>query len=406
MSGLSRLQAGSRFDRGVTAPVHGHRRRASAQDDYCRVMVRIGGEAAVGAGKYRLALAAGCIDDSTLGTRLAGVGGIDFDERPAALRQLVIELGGERAPALRQDAAVQPALALTRRAHTRNLQILDHYETEAVGNGPAHLVLPVTADAGDASGQPSHAAELLAPPSGSAIAATEYLLSTAALPVEPGQVRKVERLAVGERETDGDSTINADRRIIVCRRAMLNFTDESDMPAQSISADCDVQHATNDRARPPELDPSKARQANGGPSAIDHANGHLLGLEPETVMVAAPPICRKPGTASEKPSESFIQITQGLVQAAGWNRPDPIDIAPERGHFPALAGKVQSAACRGSILPPEVSALLKCEIVNEPHHASPLPERSFLLKSRCQPIAKSAVDHLHFLSSSWVSDND
>lgn len=110
MNGLSRLQTGSRFDGRATASLHGHSRRASPENVDCRIVIGIGAEPTFDAGKGCLALAVASVDSPAGRTALRREGGIDLYQRPAALFQFVRQLGGERAPALFEDRAIEAAL--------------------------------------------------------------------------------------------------------------------------------------------------------------------------------------------------------------------------------------------------------------------------------------------------------
>lgn len=392
MNSLSRLSHGSRFDGRATASLHGHQRRASPQDNQSSIRVGIGAESAFDTGEGSLALTASAVHGSAGRTGLRAVGGIDLDERPAALPQLVRQFFSKGAPALVENRAIEPAFASPAGAHIRDFQIFHNHRPETRSDVPAYAMLPVGARAGDLGGDAGDAAQSLPAPIRSLRSAAEDTLSAPLLPIQPRQIGKAETLAVGQCEAHRDSTVDADARMFVGRSFVFDLAGKANVPAQDISTDGSADNSATNSSCVTIADPSNLGDSHFAPAPIDPARRKVATLEAETVVYALLPRCRKT-SASKKLPESIVKVAKSIGQRICRYGGYPINFGPQFRDLAALTHKIESASGCRPILPPKIPPLLQAKIVNEARCTHPSVEGSFLFGGYRQAVSKRAMNH-------------
>lgn len=385
MTGLSRHPIGSRFTGGVTAPLHGHSRRASPEYVDCSVVVGIGAESACHTDEVGLALATSFVHGSAGRTGLRCVGGIDLYERPAALLQLVAEQDGKGAPALRQDRSVQAALATTARRHVRYFQILEHDSPKTFSYRIRGSMLPVAPDTSHLRRQHAQLCLLLAASDRASLAAGQ-LAPRSFYPMLNGTHGwQLEHLSVRQGQRLGDAPIYTNCRVVICWRLVIHRAGKADMPAIRVSYNCCPFSLAMDRPGASKLHPSNLWKPNGTPSAIDRSYGNMMPRYPEAIIIAFPARFRVASSTSKEAGKGIVQISQGLMQTVSGNSADPFNFCSQGGHFPPLADKVEALASA------ERPALLKSQVVNKARDASELRHQLSLFWRRIEAKLEGAV---------------
>ena len=393
----------SRFNGCLTASLRAHRRGVSPQYVNRRVVVGMGFEATMSATEDRLALATSAVNGSAFRTRLARVSGWDFNQRPAAIFKFVGKDGFERVPALIEDRSIEASLRANTatwgfnrsgrtRGHIGDLQVLHDNRSEPARDVQRGAVMPIPADTGALGGQSGAFAELPQPTLGAFLAPRKDALSA---PVPTVYGRKARRdgqmLACRERKRIGYATVNADAWADVHRSDIFDLTGKGNMPAECIEFDCDVIDRPAKWARVKKLYPSDFRQSHNAPLAVQALHLDFAALKAESVVYPSLTWRRIAGSTLEEIAEGFIQIQQCLLLAGLRNGSDPIVLRSQSSQFLRLREIAQQPSSLSLILPPEVTALLKSQIIDQPAHTSELLEQFSLAGSGCELIAEATM---------------
>lgn len=386
---------GARFIGTATGSLHA--RRASAENVDRSIDVGIRGEPAVSASEAGLALSARFVDDAAIAARLAGVGGIDLRERPAALLQFVRQFSLEGAPTLRADVAIQAALVWSARRHGDDVQIFQSDRAETPRNLSSGAMLPIGSDAGDPCGNAGRTPTLLSVSVGTALAARENALSLRPSPFQVPRARRGQQFARGKSKRVRNAAVDTNRGQRARRCIVLDLYREADMPAKSIMGDGRVHNLAANGSCVAVLDQTYFRQSDRGPTPALSADSDVLALEAETVVDALASMLGEAGPTREEVGHRSIKVAQRLRERHAWNATDPINLSPQLCNLASLSGEIEDDSV-GPRLSPKVASLLQSEIVNEAGHARDLPEPFFLLGRRRKAITKGPLNHVLFLA--------
>lgn len=388
-----RATNGSRFNGDVTASLHAHRRRASAQNVDGRIRVRVGGETTVATSEAGLALSARFVDGPAIGTRLTGVGRIDLNERPAALFQFIGQGGFKRAPALLKNASIESALSLAGARHVDRLKVLYRHGSKPLSDVERCLVSPVISNASNLGREATDAKPLLTVAIGSTHTAGKDALSAFLTPVEPNRVRCGQKLSGGQRQGVRHAAVNADRRQTVGWRLVLDLARKGDEPSSGAAGNRSAHHAPTYRAGVAVFHPAQVRYSDRRPLLVDWARTDGVTLAAEAVVDALAPRGRVAGSTSKEVRKSPVEITQSLCQRRDGGSSDPINLSAKLGHLVALIDEVEAAPATAKDPP-----LLQGQIVNEAGCSGELCEPFSLLGCRINPVSERPLNHGLFLA--------
>lgn len=383
-------------------PLREQNRRASPADLQGRVGVGMGTMPTMDAGKDRLALAALCIDDTAGRTGLRSVRGGDVDQPAPCGFEFVIEHGGKLPPALVQDRSIEACLltyatpwrlvrALGAGRHLGDTQILDGHKTEPARDVRAGDVVPVRAHTGAEGAQAGNATPLFGVAPRTPLAPCQHLLSLSDAPIDGQGVGHLHMLTVGQAERIGDASVDSD-----CgkRCGFDGFTDISHKrhaPLAVVPGDGDCLRVSYDGPREAELEPAQVvPQKHSAPFSVQNLERRLHGFETEAVVQAQPSRRWVAGGPLEERSEGPVEIVESRFLRCSGGLSDPVEIPSEVRQFPALAEHGNVAAFVLPILPPEVPALLKRQIVDQARYADPLTQGLSLGGRRMQGEAEAA----------------
>ena len=77
---------------------------------------------------------------------------------------------------------------------------------------------------------------------------------------------------------------------------------------------------------------------------------------------------------------------------------NPVEFFAQHGQFTGLGPVVDGVPCTGLELPPEIAALLKCNLVNKATNASKLHEQGCLFVTRMQFVLIAASFHAVYIA--------
>jgi len=382
-----------------------HRRRVPAQDIDCSVVIGMGAKAAMLTDKDRLAFTALPVYGSASRTGSRGIGGIDPAQVSAMLFDFVGKDGLEAEPALIENAPVQSGLladhatrlvncAFGRSRHVPDFQVFKNDRAEAPGQIERCPMLPVAADAGTSRGQFGGTAQRLGPADGAALAtARKAMCGTLASLDGLKRARHGQALAIGQGKRIGDAAINADGRADIGRNDMRDLAGKRDMPAKRVQGHGCVLDRAAQGPRVAELHPADLGQTHGGISAIELLDLNLAALKTERVVYGLAARRGIAGSALEEVGICLVEVAQRLLLACLRYGSNPVVLRPQDGQFPCLRHVIESPSGLTLIVPPEIAALLKSQIVDQAAHAGELPEQDFLLGRWTQLEAEAAKDH-------------
>jgi hypothetical protein len=399
------VQSSSRFNGRLTASLRAHRRGVSPQYVNRRIVVGMGFETAMSAAEDRLALATSAVNGSAFRTRLARVGGRDFNQRPAALFKFVGKDGLERVPALIENRSVKTGLCadaapwgLNRsgraRGHVGDLQVLHDDRSKPARDIQCGTVMPVPADTSALGRQAGAPAELLQSSLGAFLATRKDALSAPVLTVyrrEGG--RDGQMLAIRKCEGISHASVNADAWKIGDGRNMVDFASEADMPAKWIKCNRCIPNLALGGACTSEFDPANLRDSHSRPLSIELLYASFDALEAEAIVLAFSAWPRVRAASREKILIRPIQIAKGLVLAGGVNRRYPSILGAQLCQFATLRSKANVLSIGAKILSPKVTPLLKPQVVNQPTNTCELLEQYLLFGRRSELVAESTENH-------------
>lgn len=368
--------------------LHAHRRRVSAQYVDRSVVVGVGTETAMSAGKDRLAFAALPVNGSALRARLRRICRVDQHKRAAPLFEFVGKDGGECSPTLVQDTAVKPGLLsdltawlLSRPArgacHVFDLQVFDDDSAKPIGNRSTDLVVPIAADAGATSREFCHTSQLFASAVGPLLSACEDLLRRSMQPFDGIEAcRQGQVFTRRQHKGCGHATINADRRAYVGRYHMLNLASETDMPTSLLGSYCDILDLPGHGSRVAKFYPSDLRKLHLRPFAIKTPDLNLAPEKTKRVIGPFPARFWITGSSCKKVLEGSIKIANSLLGASLRDVLNPVIFRAQCGEFSTLFSKIYAVGSAPYL------TLFQGQIVHQAANASELPELAFLAGRR------------------------
>lgn len=391
--------------------LHAHQRRVPTQDVYRSVVVCMSVEAAMLAGKDRLALAAFPVYGSALGTGLRRVCGIDFQERPASLGKLVNQQRFKRVPSLIKDGSVQPSFAFDHAAgrgsgHFLYAQILNNNMAKAPRNVGASLMLPISAYARSASRKPSGASKRFGMSYGPAFTSSRRALCRTVSSLNGFECRR-DRQAFpgGKHQRVGDAPINANIGPNVLNDCVLNLASEHNVPTERVKYDCYILDCPAHGARVAEFNKPDLWKFDHAPFGIEAPDLTQATGEPERVIDAALARGRMARGSAKEVDECFVEVAQRLLLASLRNVCDPVKSGSQVSQLACLSDVIQRTPVRVLILTPELPSLFQSKIVDQSANARELPKRDLLSIGRLKSISEAAKDHALNLERSQVIRN-
>ena len=159
--------------------------------------------------------------------------------------------------------------------------------------------------------------------------------------------------------------VNADLRRQGCgRRIMLNREVEADMPTARSEIDRGVVQCASQRPCVAVSHPAGLGQTDLGPLGIQLASLDFTALKAERVVDAMP---SEPGVfydVIEEVGVGSVKVAQSLLLRSNMDSANPVEFFAQHGQFTGLGPVVDGVPCTGLELPPEIAALLKCNVVN------------------------------------------
>lgn len=309
----------SRFNRGVTAPVHA--RQTLPEYINRSVVIGIHGVAATLAGEARLALTALLVDGATVRTGLRGIGGIDLDKRPAAFFEFVGQHIFYAAPAYVEDRSIKAtlprnALIAGAGSHVAGFQILDDNRAVVSANSGGRLVLPIAPNAsrfglelGDNKALVKVAVRALLPTSQDALLFGDE-------PVDASEVGCLEFGSIGASKGDANAAINTDGGQRASRSLVVAQHTDAREPNSIFHNDTARTSLTEYRASVAEFNKPNLRDVERRPFPISTLKAKVLALHFEGFVSACFPESRK-AAAFEKLGERLVQILKRPVLTVG-----------------------------------------------------------------------------------------
>ena len=364
-------------------------RRASSRshgtpcrDIPCRVQVSIGGIGAGDTAEESLALATLRSNVSARRTTLAGEGGIDW---LYSFHSLVFRPSREYRPSGVVDGSIETCLlldvapgtvdgALRRADHIRHPEILDPDRVVLAGDGSGRLLHEVLAPVGRTSME-------LRQPSFRASAS----IGAEPTPAErtsrfPG-VQRLGRLvagAVGQRESDGDATVDTHDRAVAGTVQRSRDDRECDMPTPGRIQLHAVGIPFGQRSGTPESFPANLRYQDPGPTAADLFHPQGSWTDDAETFVSTPLAPCWPSMAATPPvRHSLREIPQRLLLHRVRARTQPLGCGTSIGQLPTLRHIVRDML---SMMP--IPQLLYGEVPYEPSVVTRLREQHRLLGRR------------------------
>lgn len=402
---------GSRFNGRLTATLHAQLRNASPEYLNSRIRVGVGLVPTVDATEDRLALAASGVNDTAGGARLRRMGRGNGHDSTATLLRFVAQDVCELTPPLAQDRAVEPSLladvparlvrgTASGNGHAGYVQVLDADHAVALCDTQGGPVTEVSPDRGGPRVQASNAAEAASAPLRATLCPGERAL----LPPHSGGnrsqgFRQPEDFPRGQRERVGHAPVYADRGAGVDGSVALKASGDADIPATARVDHRHIAQIASEGPGGPVADTSEFRERDLSPFPAQRTESAFLCHDPETVVLPATPRLRVLFPTREEADESPIKVSERLLLRYPVDRCYPAHFCAEGGQLGALATEGHSAAVHSLVLPPEVSALLKGQVVDQPTHTDALKEQGFLLWRWVQ-IEAVGPEHIRFLSRS------
>src|SRR5215207_7546600 len=404
--------SGSHFTGLLMQTLHAQRRCVPPPHDVlCRVAVGVVAVPALNAREARLALTTSRVHGTAGRTGLRRVGRIDLDDPAATLLHFVGEDQLKRAPALRQDGAVETSLlpdqtprigkgARRRGGHGPDAQVLQHHDAEPPGDLERSAVVEVTSDASRTGLETRNPLPLPSIAARASLAPGKRALRPALGGLNPIQARRHgQHLARGQGEGVGHAPVDPDDGAEILRSVVLNLAGEGDVPSVRPARDGHILDIALDRAGIAELHPTDLRQAHGAPFPVQAAGFDLPAGEAEGVVDTFLARRRIAYPAAEEVGEGFVEVAQRLLLAGDVDGLDPVVLCSEARQFSGLLNIAET------VRPAPRRPLLQGEIVDEAAYARELAEQGFLLSGRTQLEAEAAGDHPETLQIGLRSRN-
>lgn len=403
---------GSRFTGRLKAMPFLHERGASAHNVPSRIGVGVIAMITGDALEDRLALTASGVNDTTFGARLRRVGGGDVNQPPAGGFQLVLQLAGKDAPALRQNGTVQTSLLRNpparlldgsprTRRHSADVQLLQHDQSEPTGNASAGDVQMMRPHSRDLGGQPGDGLALLRVPSRATLTSCECSLRTPPPLLQSGEIGEANVLSVRQGKRGCDASVNADSAL-AAKGSSGHVGREDHLPALIGDLNGDIHHLATEAPGASIFHPTNTWKSNLGPLRVQITPRQILPRQANALMN---PLPSEVGiaAAAEEAGECLVEITQRVFQTGARHCAYKIELPSKVSHLERLLPPRNGLAGRGPILAPKVPPLLQGEIVNEPCDANPLTQNVSLTYGWIKAEAEAAVHDVKF-SRSLESD--
>lgn len=389
---------GSRFNGSVTGCLH--ERRASPLDIDGSIVIGVERETTVPTSEAGLALSACFVDGSTFRTGLRCVGGINLNQRPAALLQFVGQDALKRAPSLFKNASIEAALSFAGSRHVDDAKVLQRDRAEPLRYVESDLVPPVGSATGNLGGDPAKPPLLLPVTDRSSDAARENALRSCFPALQVREVRRGQKLSGGQRERVSNASIDANARECAGRGFVLNGGGKAHEPPKSCSAEGGALNFAPHFSSVAQFDPAKVRDANLCPAAVNWPNANIVKLAPKAVVDA--PLARAWVSAllGEKGGKSLIEIAQGAGERAARNRSYPFYATAELGHFPRLRETIDASSTAT-----KHPSLFERKIIHKAGRADDLVQAIGLLFGRIKTVLERALNHVSFLVSMSAKNN-
>ena len=391
--------------------LHDHKRRVPPQNVYCCIVIGIHVVPAMVTDKSRLVLTTFSVYGPAFRTGLRCVVSRYLAKVSAPFFQFVAKQGFEDMPTLTQDRPVQPRLlahhtprigksAFGTGSHTLDVELFKHHGAKAFAKIPRNPVMvPVLADAPLTGLYGRDTASLSGVSDGPAFSASKHTLSLSLFAVKHGKAgRQGQHLARGQCQCFRHPAVNSDLRRQGCGgRIMLNREVESDMPTARNEIDRDVVQYASQRPCVAVSHPANLGQTDLGPVGIQLASLDFTALKAERVVDAKPSESGVFCDAIEEVGVGSVKVAQGLLLRSNMDSANPVVFFAQHGQFTSLGQVVDGVPCTGLELPPEIAALLKCNVVNKATDASKLHEQDCLFITRMQFVLIAASFHAVYI---------
>ena len=391
--------------------LHDHKRRVPPQNVYRCIVIGIHVVPAMATDKSRLVLTTFSVYGPAFRADLRCVVSRYLAKVSAPFFQFVAKQGFEDMPTLIQDRPVQPRLlahhtprigksAFGNGSHTLDVELFKHHGARAFAKIPRNPIVPVLADAPLTGLYGRNTASLFGVSDGPAFSASKHTLSLSLFAVKHGKAgRKGQHLARGQCQCFRHPAVNTDLRRQGCgRRIMLNREVESDMPTARSEIDRDVVQCASQRPSVAVSHPADLGQTDLGPLGIQLAILDFTALKAERVVDATPSESGVFCDTIEEVGVGSVKVAQGLLLRSNMDSANPVVFFAQHGQFTGLGRVVDGVPCTGLELPPEIAALLKCNVVNKAADASKLHEQGYLFVTRMQFVLIAASFHAVYIA--------
>ena len=390
--------------------LHDHRRRVPTQDIDRSVVVGMGAKAAGATVERRLAFAALSVHGSAGRTGLRGVARINLAQVSAPFFKFVGQHSLEAIPALVKDRPVQARLlenlgsgclrrSLGAAGHVADSKVFQNDRAVAARKGETCLVPPILSDTRRARLQGRNTATGFGVARRATLSARHGALCPALCSLDlldtSGQSQMFPR---GERQRICNTPVNSNSGQVIGRGGVLDLTGKGDMPAVSRRADRYILDSAAQGPGVTELHPANLGQTRSRPLAVQAFRLDLPPLKAEGIVHSFPAWRGIACTAREEVDVSPVQIAQRLLLRCHMHRSDPVKLRAQHRQFTRLRDVVKLSSHVSLVVTPPVASLFKGKVVNQPHHASKLPEQNFLFRRRRELVSKGAVDHIASLA--------
>ena len=357
--------------------LHDHKRRVPPQIVYRCIVIGIHVVPAMATDKSRLVLTTFSVYGPAFRTGLRCVVSRYLAKVSAPVFQFVAKQGFEDMPTLIQDRPVQPRLlahhtprigksAFGTGSHTLDVELFKHRGAKAFAKIPRNpIMVPILADAPLTGLYGRDTASLSGVSDGAAFSASKHTMSLSHFAVKHGKAgRQGQHLARGQCQCFRHPAVNTDLRRQGCGRSiMLNREVEANMPTARGEIDRDVVQCASQRPCVAVSHPADLGQSDLGPLGIQLASLDFTALKAERIVDAMPSESAVFYDTIEEVGVGSVKVAQGLLLRSNMDSAKPVEFFAQHGQFTGLGRVVDGVPCRGLELPPEIAALLKCNVV-------------------------------------------
>lgn len=361
-----------------------HERGASAHDVSSSIGVGVVPMTTSDALEDRLALAASSVNDPTFSARLRRVRSGNVDQSSARCPHFVLKLASEDTPALRQNGAVKATLlrnstpwllnrSLCAGGHRADVQIFQYHHPKTRGETRTRYMKMMGPHSRNLRRNTGNGVPLLPISRRSALTSRKNALGPPTSLLHGTNVRQANMLTGRERKRRRYAPVNPNHG----RKAqgdVLHIRRKNNVPAPPRIEDRHVHNIAGNLARFPVANPTYAGQPYLRPATIDGALGQVLPCQTDAGVDALLPEKRVP-TATKETLKCFVEVAQSIFEAGSRNGSYEIELASECRHLKRLLTPRKVLTSRSFVLTPEITPLLKREIVHKARDADPLTQR-------------------------------